>query len=435
MATLTDGRSGTIAKAQPPASGQRFVFDEHRDAPRGFGLRLTAAGGKAFVLTYSMNGRRRRKTIGDWPTWTLEAARQEARELMLKIVAGDDPLEADRKRREEPLVEGIAKDWLEMHASGLKSEKAIRGFVHNDIIPAIGRLKVSDVRRRDVIELVERKAVTAPRSAAQILIYARRLFDYATDRDYIPANPLAGLKPSSIKVRGKRDPLKSVARARILDGDEIRGFWLNAESCGLHRLTALALKFVLVTGQRPGEVAGLASEEISGRTWTIPQVRRGKTQSDHRVYLTDTACEILDAAKEELSRLQKRRKRSWDGYYFEASPGAPVTTAGLCRAVSRHHTDFATKHVAPWGRWTPHDLRRTMRTGLSACKVRPDIAELAIGHVKTGIVAVYDQYAFEEECAEALTRWEARLLDTVWDRPPAQRDNNIIQLREGNQHA
>jgi len=427
---LTDGRGGSIAKAERPEKGQRFLFDEHRDAPRGFGLRITKAGGKAFVLTYTMNGRRRRKTIGDWPTWSLEAARQEARELMLKITAGDDPLDADRRRRDEPLIEDIAADWLEMHASGLKSENAIRGFVQNDILPSIGRIKVSDVRRRDVIELVERKAVTAPRSAAQVLIYARRMFDFATDRDYIPANPLAGLKPSSIKVKGKRNPLKSVARARILDAGEIRGFWSNVESCGLHRLTALALKFVLLTGQRPGEVAGLSSDEISGRVWTIPRDRRGKTQSEHKVFLTDTALEILDAAQEELSRLQKRRKKSWEGFFFEASPGSPVTTAALCRAISRHHTDFEAKRVAPWGRWTPHDLRRTMRTGLSACKVRPDIAELTIGHVKTGIIAVYDQYAFEEECAEALKRWEARLLDTIFDRPAEETAGNVVQLRE-----
>jgi len=429
MSKLTDGRSGTIARAEPPETGQRFLFDSHRDAPRGFGLRITSAGGKAFILNYQSNGRRRRKTIGEWPVWSLEAARHEARDLMQRIATGDDPLEAERRRSQEPLIDDIAADWLEMHASGLRSEGAIRGYVRNDILPAIGHLKVSDLRRRDVIELVEKKAVTAPRAAAQILIYARRMLDYATDRDYIQANPIAGLKPSSIKVKGKRDPLKSVARARVLDDGELRGFWTNIEACGLHRLTALALKFILVTGQRPGEVCGLHSREIAERVWTIPSERRGKTQSAHKVYLTDTALAILDAARDEIARLTRRRATSWEGYLFEAVPGAPVTTAALCRGLARHHADLETKHVAPWGRWTPHDLRRTMRTGLSACKVRPDIAELTIGHVKTGIIAVYDQYAFEEECADALTRWEARLLDTVLDRPPAQTSSNVIHLK------
>jgi len=277
MAKLTDGRNGVIAKALAPEHGQRFIYDDHRDPPRGFGLRITAAGGKAFILSYTIDGRKRRMTIGPWPTWSLEAARNEARDLILKISSGADPLEEERRRKAEPLIRELAADWLDMHATGLKSETAIRGYIENDLIPAIGRLKVNDVRRRDVIELVEKKAEKTPRAAAQMLLYARRMLDYATDRDFLQANPVAGLKPSAIKVKGKRDPLKPIMRTRVLDEDVIRAFWLKIESCGLHRLTALALKLVLLTGLRPGEVTGLHESEISGRIWTIPADRRGKT--------------------------------------------------------------------------------------------------------------------------------------------------------------
>ncbi|NOX72940.1 MAG: tyrosine-type recombinase/integrase [Alphaproteobacteria bacterium] len=430
MAKLTDGRSGIIAKAEAPDHGQRFIYDDHRDAPRGFGLRITTAGGKAFILSYTSNGRKRRKTIGDWPTWTLESARAEARELVLKISSGVDPLEDARRRKAEPLVKNLAREWLEMHTTGLKSEKAIRGYVENDLIPTIGWMKVSDVRRRDVIEVVEKKAERTPRAAAQLLLYARRMFDYATDRDYLPANPLAGLKPSSIKVKGKRDPLKPITRTRILDEEEIRTFWQNVETCGLHRLTALALKLVLATGQRPGEVAGMHESEIEDRIWRIPAERRGKTQTEHTVYLTDIALEVLESARKELDRLQARRKIPWRGYLFEARPGSPIRNTGLCLAVSRHHATLGAKEVHPWGGWTPHDLRRTMRTGLSACNVRPDIAELTIGHVKTGMVAVYDQHGFDDERREAMLAWERRLKGTILSYRTESEDGNIVQLTE-----
>src|SRR6056297_3328688 len=101
MPKLTDGNRGTIAKAELPGKGQRLVFDDHRDAPRGFGLRITAAGGKAFILKYTFDGRERRKTIGDWPTWSLEAARAEARDLSQQIAKGTDPLEEKRRRKAE----------------------------------------------------------------------------------------------------------------------------------------------------------------------------------------------------------------------------------------------------------------------------------------------------------------------------------------------
>lgn len=413
MAKLTDGPRGSIAKAEAPETGQRFIFDDHRDAPRGLALRITSAGGKAFVLKYTSDGRERRKTIGPWPTWTIEAARAEAHNLLRGVGQGIDPLEEKRRRKAEPTVADLADEWLKKHASGLKSEGAIRGYVLNDIVPVIGRMKVSDVRRRDVIEIVEAKAEKTPRAAAQVLLYARRMLDYATDRDFIPANPLAGLRPSAIKVAGKRDPLKSVARQRVLDGDEIRVFWSAIDGAKLHRLTALALKLVLVTGQRPGEVAGMHEREINGRAWTIPAARRGKTETGHSVHLSDTALQIVQDARAEIARLQRRRGAPAAGFIFEAVPGQPITNAALSRAVERQHEALGAKDAAPWGRWTPHDLRRTMRTGLSACRVRPDIAELTIGHTKRGVIAIYDQHGFDAERRAALEAWEARLLRIV----------------------
>lgn len=429
MGKLTDGRAGTIAKAELPGKGQRFIFDDHRDAPRGFGLRITEAGGKAFILKYTMDGRERRKTIGDWPTWSLEAARLEAQGLVRRVQTGQDPLEDKRRRRAEPTLGDIAEEWLDKHASGLKSEGAIRGYINNDLVPAIGNMKLSDVRRRDVIEVVEAKAEKTPRAAAQLLLYSRKLMDYATDRDFIPANPLAGLKPGSIKVKGKRNPLKSAVRGRVLDNDEIKSFWDNVETCGLHKLTALALKMVLLTGQRPGEVAGMCEGEIEDRKWTIPAERRGKTDTAHTVYLTDMALEIIADAKTELERLHLRRNQPWSGFIFEAVPGSPITNAALCRGVDRQHEALGAKDVQPWGRWTPHDLRRTMRTGLSACRVRPDIAEMTIGHVKGGIIAVYDHHTFDAERQAAWEAWAARLSQIVAGHDPdAAQADNVLKL-------
>ncbi len=426
---LTDGKSGTIAKAEAPAKGQRFIWDDHRDAPRGFALRITAAGGKAFVLQYTVEGKQRRKTIGDWPTWTLEAARIEARDLVQRIDRGDDPLEAKRRRKAEPTMADLAGEWLDKQ-TGLKSIGTIRGLVNNDIVPTLGDLKVTDVRRRDVIDMVEAKAERAPRSAAQLLIYTRKILSYAADREIIMANPVADLKPTSITVKGQRNPLKAKPRARVLDHDEIRAFWTNAETCGLHRLTALCLKLVLITGQRPGEVAGMHEDEISGRWWTIPASRRGKTDSAQEVYLSETALQIVADAKAELERLHRRRNETWSGFIFEARPGAPITNAGLARAVLRVGETLGDRGEADGrGRWRPHDLRRTMRTELSACKVRPDIAEIVTGHVIPGIRGVYDRHDFKDERRAALEAWGARLSRIVAGQDPdAAQFDNVVKL-------
>ena len=114
---------------------------------------------------------------------------------------------------------------------------------------------------------------------------------------------------------------------------------------------------------------------------------------------------------------------------FAAVPGKAITNSALARAVERSHVVLGAKVVEPWGRWTPHDLRRTMRTGLSACRIRPDIAELTIGHTKRGIVAVYDRHGFEDERKMALEAWERRLLNIVTGvEPNATNDGNVVHL-------
>ena len=430
MAKLTDGNRGTISKAEPPAKGQRFIYDDHQNAPRGFGLRITSSGGKAFVLKYAVEGRVRLKTIGAWPTWSLEAARTQAREIVQQIDLGNDPLELKRRRKAELILEGVAEEWLAKHASGLKSYNTIRGLINNDLLPALGRKKITDICRRDVIELVEQKAETAPRSAAQLLIYAKKVLNYAADREYIQYNPAADLKPGSIKVAGQRDPLKPVSRERTLDHSEIRSFWAVSGSVNLRKLTVLCLKLVLVTGQRPGEVAKMHAREISDRWWTIPSINRGKTETEQLVYLTDTALTIIKEARAELERLHLRRKEPWSGYIFEGSrPGAPISSSALAKAVARNAAALENFPDMAGELWRPHDLRRTVRTGLSAENVRPDIAEIVLGHTIPGVRGVYDRHNYRDERREGLLAWERRLTTILKGQDPdAVVGDNVVRI-------
>ena len=150
--------------------------------------------------------------------------------------------------------------------------------------------------------------------------------------------------------------------------------------------------------------------EVRGNTWTIPETRRGKTGTAHVVPLTGTALEVLKAAKAEVKRLTKRRGRKPAGYIFETRPGKSPAVNSIDRAVSRFSTALGNKDAEKWGHWTPHDLRRTCRTGLSAAGVGEVIAELTIGHTRKGIAAVYDLHRYDAEKRQALEAWERRLL-------------------------
>lgn len=76
--------------------------------------------------------------------------------------------------------------------------------------------------------------------------------------------------------------------------------------------------------------------------------------------------------------------------------------------------------------WVLHDLRRTVRTRLSELKVPHDVREMILGHGKTGLDRVYDQYEFQDEMREGLEKWAGRLQEiTAKDYPFS---SNVITL-------
>jgi len=79
-----------VAKLEPPAKGNKITYDSEVS---GFGVRVTANGARSFILNYRTRaGRERRYTIGDFPTWTVPVARDEAKELKRRVDKGEDPL-------------------------------------------------------------------------------------------------------------------------------------------------------------------------------------------------------------------------------------------------------------------------------------------------------------------------------------------------------
>jgi integrase len=186
----------------------------------------------------------------------------------------------------------------------------------------------------------------------------------------------------------------------------------------------MALKLVLVTGQRPGEIIGMTWDDIHDEVWVIPE-HRHKTEDGQRVPLTPLALELVEAIRGEQERLAKRRE-ALPEHLFTKGENA-YTVNALSRAVKRNVKLLGNKDREPWGHWTPHDLRRTMRTGLSALKIPEHIAERVIGHRPQGVVAVYDQHRYEPEKRAALEAWERRLRGIV-DNEPA---DNVVPIASG----
>jgi integrase len=225
----------------------------------------------------------------------------------------------------------------------------------------------------------------------------------------LSSNPAAGIK----------NPAKVKPRDRILDRSEIRIVWEASQRAGYPY--GHALRFQLCTGQRIGEVGGILRSDVEGDFWRLSRTKTGKRID---VFLAGHAREILDNC------LDFGHKAP----YFSASGGkAGLRADGFHNALNRHVRplldDVADELELPRiaDHWTPHDLRRTVRSGLTGwCGVFPDIAERTINHAVGGIRAVYDHADYRPHIAEALQAWDQEL-----GRILAGRDAEVVPMRRG----
>src|SRR5262249_42967864 len=243
---------------------------------------------------------------------------------------------------------------------GVEAERAIR----RECMPQWGRLPVTSITEgqvRDVVKAVKDRG--SPYQAHNILGLARRLFSWAIDqRAYgLETSPCDRLKPN--KIVGKKTP-----RKRVLDNNELRALWRATESLGfpyreLHRL-------LMLTGQRRSEVAEAQWKEfdLDRKLWTIPPERM-KADAAHEVPLSDDVIDILKA----LPRFIK------GDYVFSLKFGRkPVNSFNKAkRKLDKAMTAELGGTVRPF---VIHDIRRTMRTGLSALPVSDLVRELVIAH-------------------------------------------------------
>ncbi|MEE8225396.1 MAG: integrase arm-type DNA-binding domain-containing protein, partial [Kiloniellales bacterium] len=206
----------SVGALKPPAEGQIDYFD--KSLP-GFGMRLSYGGTKTWILLYRYNGVKRRMKIGRYPALPLASAREKAQAALREAELGNDPGAAKTAYQKAETVNDLAREYLEKHARVKKrswqhDERTLR----NDVQPFIGKLKARDVKRRDIIRLLDRVKDRSPIMANRTLEIVRKMFNWGLSQDIVDANPCMGIAQPSEEHR----------RERVLTTDEIRLFW-NSE--------------------------------------------------------------------------------------------------------------------------------------------------------------------------------------------------------------
>ncbi|MEM7173206.1 MAG: site-specific integrase [Pseudomonadota bacterium] len=341
-----------VRSLAPPAKGNRITYDADL---KGFGLRVTAAGARAFVLNYRIKGRERRMTIGSYPDWTVLAARREAESLKRLVDRGDDPLLFRERERHAPTVKDLFAKYQSEHLPNKAPRAAAddRSMWQKLILPAMGTTKVADITSYDCDRLHRDISKDRPIRANRVLEVLRKGFDLALRWGWIDRNPASGFR---------RNPENK--RSRYLDETEIERLF-DALSKHGEETSCDVIRFLLLTGCRKGE--GLKARwdqfDLNAGIWT-KQSNETKQRKLHRVPLSKATIQLL----------RNRQATIKGDFVFPGKHDRPLTD------IKR--TWLAVRSIAGLEDVRIHDLRHTYASVLASQGLSLPVIGALLGHTQ-----------------------------------------------------
>ena len=389
--------------------------EEWRDSHQpNLELRVTAKGTKTWRLHYTRgDGRRKAMKLdrysGDGSTGlTLGQARKKAREVRVDVDHGCDPAGAKRALRESPTFAEVAEEWLANRAHDPNhnphSLNDDRGMLKRHVNPALGHLKIQEIRKADILRLIrvmrskthartykDKKPRTLSVRINRVYERTRAILRWALAEDIISADPCGGIrKPVPV------EPSRNV----VLNEKQLKAFWSDLDGAPMEAGTRIALKLSLVTAQRIGAVASIRNADVhlsdQRPHWVIPRLRKGRSRKvrRHCVPLTPLAVELIETARVIGG--------TGDFLFPTTSKGGALTTSGVEVAWNRSRPKLGLSGI------NIHDLRRTASERMRRLGHR-HVVGLVLGHAPRGVTDIHydtdDLWAYDPEKRAALEAW------------------------------
>jgi integrase len=285
----------------------------------GFGVKVTPAGGRVYILQARLQGRKRRFTIGRHGSpWTVDEARKEAIRLLATVCDGVDPHHAEQAKTIR--IDQLCDLYME-EGSSRKKQSTIetdRSLIRRHIKPLLGRRLVSSLTKADVELFMTRIASghtkadirTKPRGRAIVKGgkgTANRTRDtlssictFAVDRQFLASNPVLGTK--NFKLPQRERFLSTPEFARL--GQTLT----EAERDGANAVAVAVIRMLMLTGARKSEILTLQWEwvDLERGAIRLPDSKTGAKA----IMLGSTAVSIL-----------KDQPRTSSPYVFPATSG------------------------------------------------------------------------------------------------------------------
>lgn len=333
-----------------PNRGNKITYDTEI---AGFGVRVTAKGIKSFILNYHVAGRERRMTIGQFPAWTVVAAREEAGKLKRKVDQGIDPLEDRRAQRAAPTLLDLWSEYETRHLPNLaeRARKDIRSMWQTYILPKLGNVKLKDLTSRQVDDLHRSVTRSGKYRANRVVENLRSALNLAVRWDWLTKNPADGFRKHAEEPRELY-----LTEAQITDAMDCLERMEN-------RKAADAIRLLILTGARLGEVlrAEWTHFDLAKGLWTKPSSHT-KQKRTHNAPLSPEAVQLLNRIK----------KGTNSKYAFPSSTGEPM--ADIKRPWGWLRKELGMPHLRL------HDLRHTFASLLISNGVALPVIGKLLGH-------------------------------------------------------
>lgn len=386
--------------------GLKFADGEITDTRSGAIARADKAGAVSFSYRYRLGGKRRRIVLGRYPGLPLADARIAVARIREQVRTGIDPQQQRRDSRLAPAeltFNRLADLYVERYARRTKASwKVDERLLRVDVRPHWGERPVSSISRQDAVRLLFDVAARAPVGANRLHAILAKVFSWAVDAVLLDENPMLAVRKPTRESKGK---------SRALNDQEIAVLWRAIAAANAPSAVVAALKMLLLTGQRPSEIMGMTFgelrhlEDAKAAHVEIPATRM-KARKPHIVPLSAPARDIVLA--------QPRLSEFVFAVRATGKMGRNSLSIALGRVIDGLGDEGASIKASPV---TPHDLRRSVITGLARLGVSRDDRAAVVAHAYDDAHAIYDRYDRLAERRSALERWAQHVCGLVADKP------------------
>lgn len=361
-------------------------------------LEVTPAGGKRWLFRYRFNGKAGKLALGKYPAVSLSSAREKAADARRLLDEGADPSHAKKTAKIAAKVatansfEVIAREWHAKELAGWTPAHAARvlGSLEADTFPSIGKVPITDLTAPVVLEAIKKiEKRGAVETAARVLQRISSVMRYAIQTVRAESNPVADLMGALSSTKVEHRP--------ALPRGELREFYRRLEAEPLHQPTKIAMRLLVLTFVRPGELRAARWEEfdLDRAEWRIP-AERMKMRQPHIVPLSRQSLALL----EELRPITGRGALLFPAMTDHDKP------------MSENTLGYALGRMGYKGTATPHGFRALASTVMNEEGFDSDVIERQLAHAERNKVrAAYHRSEYLDE-RRRMMQWWADFLES-----------------------